>query len=72
MDDDDYVEIDPEYGVFGSPGGFVPRPPPEIYVPSPRQQAAMERQRQKREAEAKTSRDFNSHMIALYNQSRRG
>lgn len=68
---DDWEEIDPDYGVFGDPGGLVPR---TYRVPeklTPRQVADRERVRQQRERDRSTSSNFNRHMIDLYNQGQR-
>ncbi len=58
---------DPDYGVFGDAG--MPRPP--LPAPDPRRDAEVARQRARREQTERTAREFNSHMIHLYNEGRR-
>lgn len=70
-DDDDYEEVDPEYGVFGDPGGLVPRLPRPVPELSPLEKALIKRRREREEADRRTSREFNSYMISLYNESRK-
>ena len=71
IDWDDYEEIDPDYGVFGDPGGLVPRTPRPAPELSPLEKAIIKRQREREEATRRTSQEFNSYMIHLYNESRK-
>lgn len=63
---------DPDYGVFGDQTSCqCPCHHPAIYEPNPRQEADVTRQRERQERIARTSREFNSSLIQLYNDRRR-
>lgn len=58
---------DPDYGVFGD----ADSEPPPVEKPDPVREAEQRRWSAKRERERQVSRDFNSHMITLFNEGRK-
>lgn len=63
---------EPDYGVFGD-ANQCPRcrALPLSYARDPKREADTDRQRKRREASERASRDFNLHMIHLYNAARK-
>ena len=63
IEDDDFP--DPDYGVFGDNRPLPPK------TPSAYDLAQIKRLKEREEARAKASRDFNRYMIDLYNKNSR-
>ena len=63
---------DPDYGVFGDVTNCqCPCHYPRVELPSPQRQAEIARHRRQRENHERISREFNSHMIHLFNEGQR-